>query len=332
MKILVTGGTGLLGSTITKQLHRLGHTVSVLHRPSSDRSLLSGVADEVLWLEGDIMDITGLEAAFNAVDMVVHAAAMVSFIPRQKRWMHQVNVEGTANVVNACLQAGIKKLCHISSVAALGRPETLRQSPAGPVEITEEQRWTDSSSNSMYAITKHQAELEVWRGIAEGLNAVILNPSVILGEGDWHKSSTRLFKYIYDEKPFYTDGLLNYVDVADVSDAACRLLLSDISGERFIVSAGTVPYKKFFSDAAAAMNKKAPTWKVNPFLAELIWRFEAVRTMITGTAPLLTRETARAAQHHYQFNGQKLSLRTGMRYRSLEETLHRIGKSLKAAV
>ncbi len=332
MKILVTGATGLLGSTITKQLLLQGHSVSVLCRPSSDRSLLEGTERELTWVEGDIMDITGLEKAFSTVDMVVHTAAMVSFIPRQKKLMHKVNVEGTANVVNACLYSGVKKLCHISSVAALGRPEVRQKGSRVPVEINEEQRWTDSSSNSNYAITKYHAELEVWRGIAEGLNAVILNPSVILGEGDWHKSSTRLFKYIYDEKPFYTDGLLNYVDVADVSEAACRLLISDISGERFIVNGGTIPYQKFFSDTAAAMGKKAPHRKVSPVLAELVWRFEALRTFLTGSAPLLTRETARAAQHHYRFNGQKLSSVTGIEYRRLEDTLDRIAKSLKGAV
>ncbi len=304
----------------------------MLCRPSSDRRLLEGAGHELTWIEGDIMDITGLEKAFATVDMVVHAAAMVSFIPRQKKLMHKVNVEGTANVVNACLYSSVKKLCHISSVAALGRPEVRQKGSREPVEINEGQRWTDSSSNSNYAITKYHAELEVWRGIAEGLNAVILNPSVILGEGDWHKSSTRLFKYIHDEKPFYTDGLLNYVDVADVSEAACRLLFSDISGERFIVNGGTIPYQKFFSDTASAFGKKAPRWKVSPVLAELVWRFEALRTFITGSAPLLTRETARAAQHHYRFNGQKLSSATGIVYRSLEDTLGRIAKSLKRAV
>ena len=332
MKILVTGATGLLGSTITKQLLLQGHSVSVLCRPSSDRHLLEGAARELTWVEGDIMDVTGLEKAFSSVDMVVHTAAMVSFVPRQRKLMHKVNVEGTANVVDACLLSGIKKLCHISSVAALGRPEIRKDTPPGPVEINERQRWTDSSSNSNYAITKYQAELEVWRGIAEGLNAVILNPSVILGEGDWHKSSTRLFKYIYDEKPFYSDGLLNYVDVADVSEAACRLLFSGISGDRFIVNGGTVPYRKFFTDAAAAMGKKAPRWKVSPLLAGVVWRFEALRSFLTGSTPLLTRETARAAQHHYRFNGQKLSSETGIEYRSLEETLGRIAKSLKGAV
>ena len=332
MKVLVTGATGLLGSRIARQLLDLGHSVSVLHRPSSDRSLLEDVARKVQWVEGDILDIVGLEAIFSEIDYVVHAAAMVSFIPRERRMMRQVNVEGTANVVNACLLAGVKKLCYISSVAALGRPETLQKSAPRPIEISEEQRWTDSTSNSEYSVTKYNAELEVWRGIAEGLNAVILNPSVILGEGDWLKSSTRLFKYVYDEKPFYTEGLLNYVDVADVSEAACRLLLSDISGERFIVSGGTVPYRKFFEDAAAAMHKKAPKWRVNTLLAECVWRFEAIRSFLTGSSPLLTRETARAAQHHFRFDGRKLTEKTGIAYRPLQETLTRIGKSLKPVV
>jgi len=332
VKILITGATGLLGSTITRQLHALGHQITVLHRKTSDPSLLKDIAGEISWVEGDILDIVGLEKALSEVEMVVHTAAMVSFAPRDKTQMHRVNVEGTANLVNGCLNTGIRKLCHISSVAALGRPQQLRKNPDEVIRIDETQRWVDSSSNSNYAVTKYLGELEVWRGIAEGLNAVILNPSVILGEGDWHKSSTQLFKYVYSEKPFYSEGLLNYVDVADVSEAVCRLLFSDISGERFVVSGGTVTYKQFFYDVAAAMGKRAPKWPVNPVLAEIVWRFEAFRSLISGSTPLLTKETARAAQHHYQFVGKKLTEQTGLRYRSLDETIRRVCKSLKASV
>lgn len=332
MKILVTGATGLLGSTISKQLLALGHSVSVLHRKSSDRTLLRDIAQDLNWVEGDVLDVMGLEKAISNVDRVVHTAAMVSFVQKEKRQMHRVNVEGTANVVNACLNVGIKKLCHISSVAALGRPQRIQKNSNEIIAIDENQRWIDSSSNSNYAVTKYLAELEVWRGIAEGLNAVILNPSVILGEGDWHKSSTQLFKYVFNEKPFYSEGLLNYVDVADVSEAACRLLFSAISGERFIVSGGTVTYKHFFESVAKALDKKPPKWRVNPILAEMVWRFEAFRSLVTGKAPLLTKETARAAQHHYRFVGDKLTAHTGIQYRTLEETVNRVCKSLKASV
>lgn len=329
MKVLVTGATGLLGSNITKQLVHSGHSVSVLCRPSSDRTLLESVAHQINWIEGDILDYLGLEEAFRRVEMVIHTAATVSFTPKERKMMFKINVEGTANVVNACLSADIKKLCHVSSVAAIGRPVRKNKDSSTLTEIDEEHRWVDSSSNSNYAITKYLAELEVWRGIEEGLNAVIINPSVILGEGDWHKSSTRLFKYVFDEKPFYSEGALNFVDVKDVSEAACKLLLSDISGERFIVNGGTIPYEKFFNDAAVALGKKPPKWKVNTIVAEIVWRVEAFRSMVTGKAPLLTKETARAAQHLYRFNGEKLTKETGIRYRDLSETLTRISKSFR---
>jgi dihydroflavonol-4-reductase len=332
LKILVTGATGLLGSTIARQLHQEGHAVSALYRPDSDRRLLDDLSGKISWVEGDILDRLGLEEALSDIDMVVHAAATVSFVPKERATMFKINIEGTANVVNACFAAQIKKLCHISSVAALGRPDKKTHSPSELIEIDEENRWVDSASNSQYAVTKYLAELEVWRGIAEGLNAVIINPSVILGEGDWHKSSTRLFKYVFDEKPFYSEGVLNFVDVKDVSEAACRLLFSDISAERFVVNGGTVPYHQFFTEAATAFNKKPPKWKVNSFVAEVVWRFEALRSFLTGKAPLLTKETARAAQHRYRFNGDKLTKMTGIAYRDLGETLSRVSKTLRKAV
>lgn len=320
-----------MGSTIAKQLVQSGHSVSVLCRPGSDRRLLTSIESDLSFVEGDVLDMIGLEEAFSAVDMVVHAAATVSFVPKERKSMYKVNVEGTANVVNACLYAGVKKLCHISSVAALGRPEKKAALAGQPVEIDENQRWVDSSSNSEYALTKYLAELEVWRGIAEGLTAVILNPSVILGEGDWHKSSTRLFKYAFDEKPFYSEGSLNYVDVADVSEAACRLLFSDISGERFIVNGGTISYKAFFSTVARAFGKRPPKWRVSPLMAGIVWRVEAIRSFVTGKSPLLTSETARAAQHHYRFNGEKLSQQTGLVYHQLASTVQRVTKSLSGS-
>ncbi len=213
MQILITGATGLVGSATARRFLADGHSVSVLHRPDSDRSLLQDVEDRIQWIEGDILDVLSLEKALENVEYVVHAAAVVSFVPRDEAAMVKVNVEGTANVVNACLKRGIRKLCHVSSVAALGRPHPRTIEQDKPVVIDETQRWEDSPNNSAYAKTKYLAELEVWRGISEGLPAVIVNPSLILGEGDWQKSSTQLFKYVYDGKPFYTEGTVNYVDV-----------------------------------------------------------------------------------------------------------------------
>lgn len=327
MHILITGATGLVGSAAAKRFLSEKHTVSVLHRPDSDRTLLADVADQLHWVEGDVLDSVLLEKALKGVDYVLHSAAIVSFVPRDADRMMRINVEGTANVVNACLKQGIRKLCHVSSVAALGRPDPRRTGQEGMIQIDETQRWEDSPNNSDYAKTKYLAELEVWRGIAEGLNAVIVNPGLILGEGDWRKSSTQLFKYVYDGKPFYTEGTVNYVDVEDVVAAINKLLFSDIQGERYILSAGTASYRDLFGMIAVAFNRKPPHLKVGKKLSGIIWRFEAVRSWLTGSRPLITKDTARSATHHFEYRNDKIRNRISFEFQPVEATIQRICQS-----
>lgn len=317
----------MVGSATVRQFLLEGHTVSVLHRPQSDRSLLKDVEHRLSWIEGDILDLVSLERAMEQVDYVVHAAAVVSFVPRDNAAMVKVNVEGTANVVNACLKQGIRKLCHVSSVAALGRPDPRRTETPGLVVIDETQRWEDSPDNSAYAKTKYLAELEVWRGIAEGLQAVIVNPSLILGEGDWYKSSTQLFRYVHQEKPFYTEGTVNYVDVQDIARAIHILLLSDIRSERFILSAGTASYQTLFGSIAQALHKRPPSVKVGKTLAGVVWRVEAVRSWLTGSKPLITRDTARSASHHFKFDNSKIKQYLPFDFQTLESTVKRVSES-----
>ena len=327
MRILITGATGLVGSATARRFLADGHRVSALHRPDSDRSLLQDVVDRIDWIEGDILDILSLEKALEKVDHVVHAAAVVSFTPRDEAAMVKVNVEGTSNVVNACLKRGIRKLCHVSSVAALGRPHPRTIESKAPVVIDETQRWEDSPNNSAYAKTKYLAELEVWRGISEGLRAVIVNPALILGEGDWHKSSTQLFKYVYDGKPFYTEGTVNYVDVRDIAAAIYRLMVSDIQGERFILSAGTATYHELFKTIALGFGKRPPHLKVGVGLAGVIWRVEAVRSWLTGSRPLITKDTARSATHHFEFDNSKIKKAVAFDFQPLTATVQRVCES-----
>ena len=331
MRILITGATGLVGSATARRFLAEGHTVLALHRPASDRSLLRGMEAAIQWMEGDILDIFSLEKALENVDCVVHAAAVVSFVPRDEDAMYKVNVEGTANVVNACLKKGVRKLCHVSSVAALGRPDPRLLDPDAPIVIDETQRWTDSPHNSAYAKTKYLAELEVWRGIAEGLSAVIVNPSLILGEGDWKKSSTQLFKYVHDGKPFYTEGTVNYVDVRDIAEAIYALTLSEIENERYILSAGTASYRQLFAAIAGGFGQKPPHIKVGSGLAGVIWRFEAVRSWLTGSRPLITRDTARSASHHFVFNNAKIKKTLAFEFQELDETVARVCESFLGA-
>lgn len=329
MKILVTGATGLVGGAIARQLLEKGHQVVGLCRSKAYRPDFSSQKGHFTWVEGDLLDIVGLQQIVaDGIEQVVHAAAMVSFTPRDHAQMMIVNVEGTANIVNICLAARIQKLCHISSVAAIGRPAPKFGEKASGA-ITEAYRWEESPLNSAYAKSKYLAELEVWRGVAEGLTTVILNPSIVLGEGDWNRSSTQLFRYVYDQKPFYTDGWVNYVDVQDVAEVAARLLASPIHSERFILNADTVPYRVLFEEIARGFHKKPPLWRLSPALIGVLWRVEALRSSLTGSRPLITRETALSASHHFRYPSDKLLQTLDFRFRPLDHTIRRVCESLE---
>lgn len=332
MNILVTGATGLVGSVVSRLLIERGHSVTALARKGANLNLVATIATKVKWVEGDILDIISVEAAMEQIDYVVHAAAIVSFVPRDRAQMFKVNQEGTANIVNACLKFGVNKLCHISSIAAIGRPNSRKVIAGAKAELNEEQRWEDSPENSEYAKSKHLAELEVWRGIAEGLQAVIVNPTLILGEGDWQKSSTQIFRYIYQEKPFYTEGLANYVDVTDVAEIVYQLLFSPVSGERFLLNAGSITYKDLFYMIADAMNKKRPKYKVGKNVASIIWRVEALRTFILGTKPLITKETAQSSARNITYNNSKIVDKLGFQFTPIMETVRRVSESLLRSV
>jgi nucleoside-diphosphate-sugar epimerase len=190
--------------------------------------------------------------------------------------------------------------------------------------------WTEETSNSEYGKTKFLAEMEVWRGIGEGLNAVIVNPTIILGNGDWNKGSSSVFKSAYNEFPWYTEGTTGFVDVLDVVEAMIQLMNSNIVAQRFILSAETSTYKDLFTLIANAFNKKPPSKLVTPFIAAVVWRLEAFKAKFSGKQPLLTKETAKTAQAKVSFNNQKLlQYLPSFSYTSLPTSIQRICKELK---
>ncbi|GMV78074.1 MAG: NAD-dependent epimerase [Chitinophagaceae bacterium] len=318
--ILVTGATGLVGSELLKQLSAQNKRVRALYcttLPTQNSS------KNIEWFQADILDVITLEEAMKDVTQVFHCAAVVSFNPTKKKQLHQTNIEGTTNVVNTCLQEGVEKLVFVSSVAALGR---IREDKP----IDETMNWTEETSNSEYGKSKYLAEMEVWRGIGEGLPAVIVNPVIILGTSDWNKGSTEIFKTAYNEFPWYTEGTTGFVDVKDVAKAMIALMNSNITAERFILSSENCMYKDIFTKIAIAFNKKPPHKKVTPFLANVVWRWEAIKGKLTGVAPLLTKETAKTAQTKAIFNNNKLNeYLPNFRYTSLDETIERICSELK---
>lgn len=312
--ILVTGASGLVGSHLVSSLLEKGLTVRALYRNSTPN--FKG-AEKVDWVKGDILDVTSLEKAMIGVSQVYHCAAVVSFAPKQAAAMLQANIEGTANIVNACIEHQIQKLVYVSSVAALGR---IREDAA----INETMNWTPETSNSVYGKSKYLAEMEVWRGMGEGLNVAIVNPVIILGAGDWNKGSSEIFKSAYDEFPWYTKGVSGFVDVLDVVNAMQLLMNSNLQGQRYIISGANVEYRAVFTKIANAFNKRPPHKQVTKLLAAIVWRLEAIKAIFTGKTPLLTKETAATAQAVVHFDNTKfLKAFPEFTYHSIDETIQR---------
>lgn len=318
--IVVTGAGGLVGSHLTAELARMGKQVRALYHNTRPVHAIPGPVE---WVQTDILDVSALEDVMQDATEVYHCAATVSFHPKRKSLMHRVNVTGTAQVVNACLDASVRKLVHVSSVAALGR---IREGQM----IAEEMKWSEETSNSEYGKTKYLGELEVWRGIGEGLNAVIVNPVIILGAGNWDKGSTEIFHSAYNEFPWYTDGSGGFVYVMDVVHAMIALMESDISEQRFIVSGENTSYREVFNLIAESFGKKPPHRKVTPLIAALVWRWEAIKSRFTGKDPMLTRETAATALAHVTFDNSKL-LRAlpGFSYTAIRSAIPLICEELK---
>ena len=298
--VFITGCTGLVGSFIARKLISQNYHVKALRRKDSDLGLVKDIAHKIEWVEGDIFDIHLLEASLSGVETVIHAAAMVSFASSEKEKMFQANVVGTSNVVNAALKNHISKFIHISSVAALGRKKNIAL-------IDENTFWENSPYNTNYSQSKYLAELEVWRGMEEGLNGFIVNPSVVLGPGNWENGSTKIFKYLWEEHLFYSDGDVNFIDVRDVSEMIYKLMLEEKAlGERYILNSVKMPYQELFFNIADGFSKKRPALKANKFIAELAWRAESIKSLITGKKPLITKETARVAAYSSTYNTDKV--------------------------
>ncbi|MBS1737476.1 MAG: NAD-dependent epimerase/dehydratase family protein [Bacteroidetes bacterium] len=310
-KVLVTGGAGLLGEELIQHLLDKGKEVIALvhHTPIQIEHPLLQV------VQGDIFDVVLLEDLIAQVHQVYHCAGFVSFLPKQKKTMIKVNIEGTANVVNACLANDQIKLVHVSSVSALGR---IREGEA----INEKMNWTAETSNSLYGYTKYLGELEVWRGIAEGLNAVIVNPTIILGGKKWESGSMAIFKTAYEEFKYFSEGVSGFVDVYDVANAMILLMDSSITGERFILSGQNKAYRDIFTLIATCFNKRPPYKKVSAAMADFVWRLQAVQSFIFGTQPLLTKETTRTAQAKVYFDNSKiLKALPGFSFNEIDHTI-----------
>jgi dihydroflavonol-4-reductase len=299
-KVLVTGGTGFLGAYILQELVQKGYSVRAIRRNQQTPFYIpANILSQVEWVTGDVLDIVSVHEAMQDIDAVIHSAGKVSFAARDKAAMFKINVEGTANMVNAAIELNVKRFVHISSVAAIGRN-------ASGETVTEGKKWQQGKYNTPYAISKYHAEMEVWRGAAEGLDAVVVNPSTILGYGDWSNSSCAIFKNVYNEFPWYTTGINGFVGVEDVARAVVLILESGISGERFIISNDNWSFQQMLNAIADGFGKKRPYKEATPLLGAMAWRLEKVKSFFSGKKPLLTRHSARVAHSKTYFDNRKI--------------------------
>ncbi|SDQ08130.1 NAD-dependent epimerase/dehydratase family protein [Flagellimonas zhangzhouensis] len=321
--ILVTGGTGLIGSHLLLHLVKQGKKVRSNYRTKESIEKVSKIfsfySDDpnlinlIDWQQADITDISSLECLFNGVDQVYHCAALISFDPKDYKKLERTNVEGTANVVNLCLKYGIKKLCYISSIAAIG-PSLNGQM------VTEETEWNENKA-SVYGLTKYNAELEVWRGSQEGLSVVIVNPGVVVGPGFWRSGSGSFFTYVSKEKKYYIPCGTGFVTVKDVVNAMCSLMDSEIQSERYILVSKNLTYLEFFTKIAHGLGVKAPEKEISRFMLECFWRLDWFRSNIMGKRRRLSKTMAKGLMHQDHYNGDKIKSVLPFEYESLDDAI-----------
>jgi nucleoside-diphosphate-sugar epimerase len=329
--ILVTGGTGLVGSHLLyklvsdgqqkvraiyrreKTLKRVAHVFSYF---SDDSERLFNTID---WVEADLNDIPKLQMAFEGITHVYHCAAFVSFEPDKYHELRKINIEGTANIVNLSISHSVDKLCYVSSIAAIGHHEDSSKL------ITEETAWNPEDDNSVYAITKYGAELEVWRATQESVDAVIVNPGIILGAGYWKGgSSGNLFRKIHDGMTYYVNGIVGYVDVFDVVDTMISLMKSSIKNENYILVSENLSFKDFQYKVANALKVAPPKKEAKPWLLNIAWRLDWLRHKITGSRRNFSKHTAKSAVSTTKYDNSKIKNALGFQFKPIDQSIKEI--------
>ncbi|HKK12101.1 MAG TPA: NAD-dependent epimerase/dehydratase family protein [Flavobacteriaceae bacterium] len=328
--ILVTGGTGLVGSHLLYRLITDGKTVRAIyrrpHKLETVKKVFSYYSDnfktlynKIEWVKADLNDVPALEEAFRNVSYVYHCAAFVSFEPDKYHLLRRINIYGTSNIVNLCISNNVKKLCYVSSVAAIGNPQNSEQTS------DEETYWNPEEDHSVYAITKYGAEIEVWRGTQEGLDAVIVNPGVILGPGHWKSGgSGSLVRLIYKGVPYYTTGVSSYVDIWDVIDVMTQLMNSNIKNERYILASEHLSFNDFQTRVAKALNVEPAKKEANKLMLEIAWRLDWLNHKLRGKRRKLSKQMAKTVRLKRYFDTSKIKQALNFEFTPIDESISKV--------
>lgn len=326
--ILVTGGTGLVGSHLLYQLSKENKSIKAIYRNEKKLAIVKKVFsyysqnpdalfNNIDWVRADLLDIPLLTEAFKDVSYVYHCAAFVSFEPNKYHLLRKTNIEGTANIVNLCIANNVKKLCYVSSVAAIGHTNNNEK-------IDENTQWNPEADNSVYGITKYGAEMEVWRGTQEGLDAVIVNPGVIIGPGIWKYGSGNIFKKVANGLTHYTTGAVGYIDVFDVVNSMTQLLESNIKNERFVLVAENWTYKYFIDCIANALKVKSPSKKAGKTILGIGWRVDWIYCKLTGKRRTLSKQLANTLMTKSLYNNNKIKHSLDFTFKPIEDAVKEV--------
>ena len=305
--ILVTGGTGLVGCHLLYSLVKENKKVRALHRKNSKTDSVRKVFsyyskdykklfDKIEWIEGDINDITSLDVAFININEIYHCAAFISFSNQDLNAMKKINVEGTANMINSAIDKKINKFCYVSTIAAIGERKN--------ISIDEECKWKEN--NNPYSKTKHDAELEVWRGISEGLNAVIVNPGIIIGSGFWKRGSGAFITQISRGMNYYPLGKTGFICVKDVVKIMRELMDKNIFSERFLLVAENWTQKDFIFSVCNHLNLKTPQKKASKSLMILALILDAVRSFSLNKRRRLSSSIIESSHSKNKYSNKKI--------------------------
>ena len=327
--IFVTGGTGMVGAHLLYDLAKRGDKVRALKRPGSNiqrtekifacyNSEYKRLMQNIEWVDGDILEKESLRELLADVSQIYHVAAMISFDPRDRETMIQNNCEGTANLADLALTLKIPRFCHVSSIASIGVP------PEG-IEANEKHPWYNNVNHSAYAESKYLSEMEVWRAIYQGLNAVIVNPSLIIGPGDWKSGSSILFNVVRNGLRFYTRGGTGFVDVRDVTKAMQFLMeekvWDGVKNQRYILNSENISFRRFFDHIADNLQVNRPKFFAGKTFLNIAWRVSLLKSFLTGKRPSFTRETARSANNLSFYDGSKICQAVGFKYIPVEVSI-----------
>ncbi|CAM4067225.1 NAD-dependent epimerase/dehydratase family protein [Gillisia limnaea] len=330
--ILVTGGTGLVGAHLLLDLLKAGNKVRAIYRKSSNLLVVKKVFSYYLsseetelyfsridWQEANLNDISDLTKAFKGISYVYHSAALISFDPADEKALRKINIEGTANIVNLCISGGIRKLCFISSIS------TMDLTP-GEKEISENFTWYQEQNHSDYAISKHGAEIEVWRGCQEGVPVVILNPGVIIGPGFWDSGSGQIFNRIDAGLNYHFPKTTGFVGVRDVVSAAIRAMESKIVNEQYIIVAENLKFKKVLEMIAKSIDKPAPKRPLKPWMVFIGWIYQYLAGMLFGKKRQIAKKDIKTLFEHTFYSNQKFISDFDFQFDPVKQVIQQTGK------